>query len=100
MLDEPSSGLDGNETQRFGECSDRRAEWGRGILLVEHDMTLVRGVCDHVYVLDFGSLIFEGARRRCCGRTRSRLAYLGSTATTSEHGSGSPRAVEPAVRGE
>ena len=34
---------------------------GIGILLVEHDMALVRQVCDHIYVLDFGELIFEGS---------------------------------------
>ncbi|MFI5045667.1 MAG: ATP-binding cassette domain-containing protein [Acidimicrobiia bacterium] len=101
MLDEPSSGLDGNETQRFGEVLTTVAtQWGRGILLVEHDMTLVRGVCDHLYVLDFGSLIFEGSPEEMLLSDEVQSAYLGSTATTSEHGPGSPRSIEPAVQGE
>ena len=37
------------------------AERGTGILLVEHDMALVRQVCAHIYVLDFGRLVFEGS---------------------------------------
>ena len=61
LLDEPSSGLDRDETARFGEVLQRVvAERGCGILLVEHDMSLVMRVCTYIYVLDFGVLIFEG----------------------------------------
>jgi ABC-type branched-subunit amino acid transport system ATPase component/branched-subunit amino acid ABC-type transport system permease component len=78
LLDEPSSGLDAHETQRFAEVLrsvvDQR---GCGILLVEHDMTLVREICDHVYVLDFGQLIFEGTPEEMLASTAVRAAYLG-----------------------
>ena len=78
LLDEPSSGLDGQETERFGQVlrtvvRERRC----GILLVEHDMTLVRAVCDYVYVLEFGQLIFEGTAGQMQDSAAVRAAYLG-----------------------
>jgi ABC-type branched-subunit amino acid transport system ATPase component len=45
-------------------------------------MTLVRAVCDHVYVLDFGSLIFDGSPQSMQDSERVRAAYLGETAST------------------
>ena len=50
---------------------------GLGILLVEHNMTLVMGVCDHLYVLDFGDLIFEGSPVEVHDSPIVRAAYLG-----------------------
>jgi ABC-type branched-subunit amino acid transport system ATPase component len=79
LLDEPSSGLDGAETQRFGEIlTGAVAERGLGILLVEHDMALVRQVCATIYVLDFGELIFEGTPAEMLVSPAVRSAYLGS----------------------
>jgi ABC-type branched-subunit amino acid transport system ATPase component len=84
LLDEPSSGLDGRETEEFGRVLRRVvAERGCGILLVEHDMTLVRDVCDYVYVLDFGSLIFEGTPEDMQSSDDVRAAYLGDAATVT-----------------
>jgi ABC-type branched-subunit amino acid transport system ATPase component/branched-subunit amino acid ABC-type transport system permease component len=81
LLDEPSSGLDGHETEDFGRLLKTVvANRGCGILLVEHDMTLVRNVCDHVYVLDFGSLIFEGTPEEMQNSREVRAAYLGDMA--------------------
>jgi ABC-type branched-subunit amino acid transport system ATPase component/ABC-type branched-subunit amino acid transport system permease subunit len=78
LLDEPSSGLDAHETGQFGEVLKAVvAARGCGILLVEHDMTLVRQVCDHVYVLDFGELIFEGTAEEMHQSSAVRGAYLG-----------------------
>lgn len=81
LLDEPSSGLDSAETERFGRIvAQLVAERGCGVLLVEHDMALVMSVCDYLWVLDFGELIFHGT----CAQVRSsdvvRAAYLGSEA--------------------
>ena len=68
LLDEPSSGLDVHETEQFGRVLKTVVrERGCGVLLVEHDMTLVREICDYVYVLDFGLLIFEGSPARDAG---------------------------------
>jgi len=84
LLDEPSSGLDGHETDEFGRVLQTVvAERGCGILLVEHDMTLVRGICDRVYVLDFGTLIFEGTPDEMHESDTVRAAYLGDTAPRS-----------------
>jgi ABC-type branched-subunit amino acid transport system ATPase component len=80
LLDEPSSGLDGRETEQFGEILRRLvSELGSGILLVEHDMSLVLGVCDYIYVLDFGRLIFQGTPAEVVASPEVRAAYLGST---------------------
>ena len=85
LLDEPSAGLDGAETQRFGQILQAAvAERGLGILLVEHDMELVRQVCQNIFVLDFGRQIFEGTAEEMLASSTVRAAYLGS------EGSGDP----------
>jgi ABC-type branched-subunit amino acid transport system ATPase component len=78
LLDEPSSGLDATESAHFGEVLRRVVqERGIGILLVEHDMTLVREVCNYVYVLDFGAQIFEGPPDQMQTSDVVKAAYLG-----------------------
>ena len=71
LLDEPSSGLDRHETDELGADAAQRCtrEQGIAILLVEHDVELVRSFVARVYVLDFGTLIAsgptaDGVRRR------------------------------------
>jgi ABC-type branched-subunit amino acid transport system ATPase component len=79
LLDEPSAGLDASETVSFGNVlTGVVAERGSGILLVEHDMALVRQVCAHIYVLDFGRLVFEGNPTEMLNSDIVRAAYLGS----------------------
>jgi ABC-type branched-subunit amino acid transport system ATPase component len=81
LLDEPSSGLDTTATAAFGDILlSVVRERGVGILLVEHDMGLVMRVCDHLYVLDFGSLIFEGSTGSVRDSELVRSAYLGTEA--------------------
>jgi ABC-type branched-subunit amino acid transport system ATPase component/branched-subunit amino acid ABC-type transport system permease component len=78
LLDEPSSGLDPDETRHFGEVLRRVVrERGCGILIVEHDMSLVMSVCDHLYVLDFGKMIFEGSPDAAKDSPVVKAAYLG-----------------------
>jgi ABC-type branched-subunit amino acid transport system ATPase component/branched-subunit amino acid ABC-type transport system permease component len=78
MLDEPSAGLDSDETAEMGEILrqvvDRR---GLGILIVEHDLSLVRQICERIYVLEFGQLIFEGTPDQMMTSEVVRVAYLG-----------------------
>jgi ABC-type branched-subunit amino acid transport system ATPase component len=79
LLDEPSSGLDRTETRRFGTILNEVVrQRGVGILLVEHDMTLVTSVCHRIYVMDFGELIFEGTPRDVVSSSVVKAAYLGS----------------------
>lgn len=81
LLDEPSSGLDRAETAQFGEILQRAVrDRGVGILLVEHDMELVMSICDQIYVLDFGQLIFDGTPEQVIASPVVQAAYLGTVA--------------------
>ena len=81
LLDEPSSGLDAVETDAFAGVLERvTSDRGLGILLVEHNISLVTQVCSRLYVLDFGRLIFEGGPTDALGDPDVRSAYLGTTA--------------------
>jgi ABC-type branched-subunit amino acid transport system ATPase component/branched-subunit amino acid ABC-type transport system permease component len=78
LLDEPSSGLDHNETKAFADILGAIVrERGCAILLVEHDVNLVMQVCQYIYVLDFGELIFEGPPEAVGASPKVRAAYLG-----------------------
>ena len=91
LLDEPSSGLDHNETQHLGEVLVTVVrERGLGLLLVEHDMSLVRQVCSHIYVLDFGRLVFEGSPEEMAQSEIVRAAYLGTESDVAALSSTNP----------
>ncbi|MCW2616090.1 MAG: transporter ATP-binding protein [Frankiales bacterium] len=78
LLDEPSSGLDPSETDAFGEVlTSHVRETGVGVLIVEHDMALVSGVCEQIYVLDFGKIIYSGTTQEALASDLVRAAYLG-----------------------
>ncbi|MQY31844.1 Vitamin B12 import ATP-binding protein BtuD [Nocardia sp. RB56] len=80
LLDEPSSGLDQTETRHFAEILRRVVdERNIGILLVEHDMSLVLSVCHKIYVIDFGKPIFEGTPREISTSPVVRSVYLGES---------------------
>jgi ABC-type branched-subunit amino acid transport system ATPase component len=80
LLDEPSSGLDRTETSRFGRILRQvSAERTVGILIVEHDMDLVMAICEYIYVLDFGKLIFAGTPDEVRTSQLVRAAYLGDS---------------------
>jgi ABC-type branched-subunit amino acid transport system ATPase component len=84
LLDEPSSGLDEAETERFGEILRRTVEnRGIGILIVEHDMPLVMSICDYIHVLDFGQMIFAGTAAETQASDVVRKAYLGEVEVAS-----------------
>jgi ABC-type branched-subunit amino acid transport system ATPase component len=78
LLDEPSSGLDKDETASFGEIIQKVvSEKGVGVLLVEHDMSLVLRICGRITVLDFGKMLFEGTPSEVSGSSEVQAAYLG-----------------------
>jgi branched-chain amino acid transport system ATP-binding protein len=80
LLDEPSSGLDDEETEAFGELLIKLAKDGLAILLVEHDIDLVMQVCDHIHVLEFGQIIARGTAKQIRNDKRVQKAYLGGAA--------------------
>jgi branched-chain amino acid transport system ATP-binding protein len=78
FLDEPSSGLDRIETAEVMKVLIRaRNERGVAILVVEHDLVMVRELTDRLYVLDAGSVIASGATREVLDHPAVREAYLG-----------------------
>jgi branched-chain amino acid transport system ATP-binding protein len=78
LLDEPSSGLDRNETDELAETLRTvQQERGVAILLVEHDVDLVRNLVERVFVLDFGTLIASGPTSSVFADSAVRRAYLG-----------------------
>ena len=87
LLDEPASGLDDNETESFGALLRSLAANGLGILLVEHDMGLVMAVCEHLSVLDFGSIIASGTPEEVRQDEAVLSAYLGSSPATDAEAS-------------
>ena len=84
LLDEPSSGLDRQETARLARTlREVQAEQGFAILLVEHDVEFVAGFTERAYVLDFGVMIAEGSTAEVLQSDIVREAYLGNVGTSS-----------------
>lgn len=85
LLDEPSSGLDHIETAEFGRILGGVVrERGLGVLLVEHDMSLVMNVCDTIYVMEFGAVVFKGTPEEVRASELVRAAYLGDSVATAD----------------
>jgi ABC-type branched-subunit amino acid transport system ATPase component len=81
LLDEPSSGLDLAESAAFGDVLLHLVEQrGIGILMVEHDMSLVLRICDWIHVLDFGKPLMNGTAADVRASDAVRQAYLGQVA--------------------
>lgn len=81
LADEPSSGLDTSETAAIAELLRRiQHREGTAVLLVEHDLQMVRRAVDRVVVLDFGRLIAEGTFDEVVADPAVQRAYLGRSA--------------------
>ncbi len=82
LLDEPSSGLDRDETRALTETLRTvHEERGTAMLLVEHDIDMVTDLVERIYVLDFGTLIAEGPAQEVLSDAKVREAYLGEMST-------------------
>ncbi len=77
LLDEPAAGLDSEESLLFGQAVKRVVEHGTSVLLIDHDMGLVLGISDRIYVLEFGEIIAHGSAAEIRTDPRVREAYLG-----------------------
>ncbi|HEY6760761.1 MAG TPA: ATP-binding cassette domain-containing protein, partial [Baekduia sp.] len=77
LLDEPAAGLDTDESQELGRRLREMPAEGVTVLLVDHDMGLVLGICDTVHVLDFGRLIAAGTPAQIRDDPAVVAAYLG-----------------------
>jgi branched-chain amino acid transport system ATP-binding protein len=77
LLDEPASGLDEQETDRFAEILVDLTGDGLGILLVEHDVPLVMRLCAQITVLNFGEVLASGTPDEVQKNTEVIDAYLG-----------------------
>lgn len=78
LLDEPAAGMNPTETMDLmNTISVIREKFGVTVLLIEHDMKLVMGICERIYVLNYGSIIAEGTPDEIRNNPEVITAYLG-----------------------
>jgi len=78
LLDEPAAGLRHKEKQALADVLRQLRNEGVSILLVEHDMDLVMQVCEHLVVMEFGTLLTQGTPEEIQQSPEVRAAYLGT----------------------
>ena len=79
-LDEPAAGMNASEKLELRELILRIRADGKTILLIEHDVSLVMNICDHLTVLDYGKVIADGLPQEVRSHPEVIRAYLGGAA--------------------
>ena len=78
LLDEPAAGMNPNETEELmNTIHSVRDQFGVAILLIEHDMNFVMGICEEITVLDYGRVIAHGDGKTIRNNPKVIAAYLG-----------------------
>ena len=78
LLDEPAAGMNPNETEELmNTIHSVRDQFGVAILLIEHDMNFVMGICEEITVLDYGRVIARGDGKAIRNNPKVIAAYLG-----------------------
>lgn len=77
LMDEPAAGLNPTETLMLINIMEKIKAMGTSIVLVEHDMKLVMGICQRIVAINFGTKIAEGTPEEICNHPEVIKAYLG-----------------------
>lgn len=79
LLDEPAAGMNPDETEQLMRLIvDVRARFGLSVLVIEHHMDLIMGICERIHVLNFGRTLAEGSAAEISNDPKVVEAYLGS----------------------
>ncbi|MCQ2586172.1 MAG: ABC transporter ATP-binding protein [Treponema sp.] len=79
LLDEPAAGMNPQETEELRQMIEKiRADFKLTVLLIEHDMKFVMGICERIMVLDYGRIIAEGLPEEIRTNPQVIKAYLGN----------------------
>ena len=80
LLDEPTAGMNAQESSEIGQLVHSLRDAGLTVLMVEHNVRLVREFCDHVTVMNFGRLLARGTPAECMANPDVQAAYFGKSA--------------------